>query len=198
MRFDVVNVFDNDLSNTETAAGLAYSLRNMVRGAATSSASKRNCRGPNNFAALSLAIIRAIMRVPSNSRPLLSPSTFQLKQLSIWSQRGGAFGVNTMSASGGGGPRRPETDSLAVRRSARLSDRAGCLGFYEADYDASTQDRSLPADLNSGASRTPWFATLRGRVEWPLIALWSMGQRATPPRSTVNRQHPLPAARTRP
>jgi outer membrane immunogenic protein len=36
---------------------------------------------------------------------------------------------------------------------------------FEADYDASTQNKSLPAGVLTGStSETPWFATLRGRV----------------------------------
>ena len=36
---------------------------------------------------------------------------------------------------------------------------------FEADYDASTQNKSLPAGVLTGStSQTPWIATLRGRV----------------------------------
>jgi outer membrane immunogenic protein len=35
---------------------------------------------------------------------------------------------------------------------------------FEADYDASTQDQSLPSGALSGVSQMPWLATLRGRV----------------------------------
>ena len=130
---------------------------------------KKICADPNassnyhNIAPMTGETIRAA----SSGRPLtLAVSDHYNWTATTWAQRGGcSFGVNTVTASGGGGSASGQRTGLPRRCAGRseLSDRAGCLGF-EADYDASTQNKSLPAGVLTGStSQTPWLATLRGR-----------------------------------
>ncbi len=79
---------------------------------------------------------------------------------------GGAFGINTMSASGGGGSASVKEPGFIGGAQVGANYQTGPVVWgFEADYDASTQNKSLPAGVLTGStSQTPWFATLRGRV----------------------------------
>ena len=79
---------------------------------------------------------------------------------------GGAFGINTMSASGGGGSASVKEPGFLGGAQVGANYQTGPVVWgVEADYDASTQNKSLPAGVLTGStSQTPWFATLRGRV----------------------------------
>jgi outer membrane immunogenic protein len=79
---------------------------------------------------------------------------------------GGAFGINTMSASGGGGSASVKEPGFLGGAQVGANYQTGPVVWgFEADYDASTQNKSLPAGVLTGStSQTPWFATLRGRV----------------------------------
>ena len=79
---------------------------------------------------------------------------------------GGAFGINTMSASGGGGSASVKEPGFLGGAQVGANYQTGPVVWgVEADYDASTQNKSLPAGVLTGStSQAPWFATLRGRV----------------------------------
>src|SRR4029077_9045553 len=79
---------------------------------------------------------------------------------------GGAFAINTMSASGGGGSASVKEPGFLGGAQVGANYQTGPMVWgFEADYDASTQNKSLPAGVLTGStSQTPWFATLRGRV----------------------------------
>src|SRR5262249_18313122 len=79
---------------------------------------------------------------------------------------GGAFGINTMSASGGAGSASVKEAGFLGGAQIGANYQTGPVVWgFEADYDASTQNKSLPAGVLTGStSQTPWFATLRGRV----------------------------------
>jgi len=79
---------------------------------------------------------------------------------------GGAFGVNTVTASGGGGSASVKEPGFLGGAQVGANYQTGSVVWgFEADYDASTQNKSLPAGVLTGStSQTPWFATLRGRV----------------------------------
>jgi opacity protein-like surface antigen/outer membrane receptor protein involved in Fe transport len=79
---------------------------------------------------------------------------------------GGAFGVNTMLASGGGGSASVKEPGFLGGAQVGANYQTGPMVWgFEADYDASTQNKSLPAGVLTGStSQTPWFATLRGRI----------------------------------
>jgi opacity protein-like surface antigen len=79
---------------------------------------------------------------------------------------GGAFGINTMSTSGGGGSGSVNEPGFLGGAQVGANYQTGAMVWgFEADYDASTQNKSLPAGVLAGStSQTPWLATLRGRV----------------------------------
>jgi len=79
---------------------------------------------------------------------------------------GGVFGINTMSASGGSGSASVKEPGFLGGAQIGANYQTGPVVWgFEADYDASTQNKSLPAGALTGStSQTPWFATLRGRV----------------------------------
>jgi opacity protein-like surface antigen/outer membrane receptor protein involved in Fe transport len=79
---------------------------------------------------------------------------------------GGAFGINSVTASGGLGSESVEEPGFLGGAQVGANYQAGPVVWgFEADYDASTQNKSLPAGVLTGStSQTPWFATLRGRV----------------------------------
>jgi outer membrane receptor protein involved in Fe transport/opacity protein-like surface antigen len=78
---------------------------------------------------------------------------------------GGAFGVNTVTASGGGGSASVKEPGFLGGAQVGANYQTGPVVWgFEADYDASTQNKSLPAGVLTGStSQTPWLATLRGR-----------------------------------
>jgi opacity protein-like surface antigen len=79
---------------------------------------------------------------------------------------GGAFGINTMTASTGGGSASVKEPGFLGGAQVGANYQTGSVVWgFEADYDASTQNKSLPVGVLTGStSETPWFATLRGRV----------------------------------
>jgi outer membrane receptor protein involved in Fe transport/opacity protein-like surface antigen len=78
---------------------------------------------------------------------------------------GGTFGVNTVTASGGGGSASVKEPGFLGGAQVGANYQTGPVVWgFEADYDASTQNKSLPAGVLTGStSQTPWLATLRGR-----------------------------------
>ena len=78
----------------------------------------------------------------------------------------GAFGINTVTASAGGGSASVKEPGFLGGAQVGANYQTGPMVWgFEADYDASTQNKSLPAGVLTGStSQTPWFATLRGRV----------------------------------
>jgi outer membrane receptor protein involved in Fe transport/opacity protein-like surface antigen len=79
---------------------------------------------------------------------------------------GDAFGINTVTASGGGGSASVKEPGFLGGAQVGANYQTGPIVWgFEADYDASTQNKSLPAGVLTGStSQTPWLATLRGRV----------------------------------
>ena len=79
---------------------------------------------------------------------------------------GGSFGTNTVTASGGGGSASVKEPGFLGGAQVGANYQTGPVVWgFEADYDASTQNKSLPAGVLTGStSQMPWFATLRGRV----------------------------------
>jgi outer membrane immunogenic protein len=71
-----------------------------------------------------------------------------------------------MSASAGAGSASVKEPGFLGGAQVGANYRTGSVVWgFEADYDASTQNKSLPAGVLTGStSQTPWFATLRGRL----------------------------------
>jgi opacity protein-like surface antigen/outer membrane receptor protein involved in Fe transport len=77
---------------------------------------------------------------------------------------GGVSATNTVTASGGGSASVKEPGFLGGAQVGANYQTGPVVWGVEADYDASTQNKSLPAGVLTGStSQTPWFATLRGR-----------------------------------
>ncbi|MGA8696286.1 MAG: TonB-dependent receptor [Xanthobacteraceae bacterium] len=77
---------------------------------------------------------------------------------------GGAFGVNTATVSGGGGSASVSEPGFIGGAQIGANYQTGPVVWgFEADYDASTQNQSLPSGVISGTTQMPWLATLRGR-----------------------------------
>jgi len=81
---------------------------------------------------------------------------------------GGALGTITQTASGGGGSASVKEPGFIGGAQFGANYQTGPVVWgFEADYDASTQNQSLPAGaLTGSAGKMPWLATLRGRVGW--------------------------------
>jgi len=81
---------------------------------------------------------------------------------------GGALGSVAQTASGGAG--RASVNEPGFIGGAQFGGnyQTGPMVWgFEADYDASTQNQSLPAGALTGSNaKMPWLATLRGRVGW--------------------------------
>jgi opacity protein-like surface antigen/outer membrane receptor protein involved in Fe transport len=165
VRFDVVNVFDT-----------VYQIRNGT-GIGVFSPQYGPRRG------YFIGIKKKICADPSDCRNIARDdrrdyaSAFKWPPASVsdrynWSgfylglNAGGAFGVNTMSASGGGGSASVKEPGFLGGAQIGANYQTGPVVWgFEADYDASTQNKSLPTGVLTGStSQTPWFATLRGRI----------------------------------
>jgi outer membrane receptor protein involved in Fe transport/opacity protein-like surface antigen len=79
---------------------------------------------------------------------------------------GGALGTFTQTASGGGGSASVKEPGFIGGAQFGANYQTGPMVWgFEADYDATTQNQSLPAGVLTGStSQMPWLATLRGRI----------------------------------
>ena len=79
---------------------------------------------------------------------------------------GGAFAANATTASGGVNASVSDTvpGFIGGAQIGANYQTGQVVWGFEADYDASTQSKSLPSGVLSGSSEMPWVATLRGRV----------------------------------
>ena len=168
VRFDVVNVFDTVYQiRSGTGIGVFAPQYGPRRGffvgikkkicADPSAADCRNITpdGRRNYAGDS-AVASASALAPYNWSGLY-----------LGLNTGGAFAANTSTASGGG-VSASTSDSIpgaigGAQIGANYQTGPAVWGF-EADYDASTQSKSLPPGVLSGGNEMPWVATLRGRL----------------------------------
>ena len=165
VRFDVVNVFDT-IYQIRNGSGIGvFASQYGPRRGYFIGIKKKICADPSDC--------RNIAR--DNRRDYASAFKWPPAPVSDrynWSgfylglNAGGAFGINTMSASGGGGTASAKEPGFLGGAQVGANYQTGPVVWgFEADYDASTQNQSLPAGvLTGGTSQTPWFATLRGRV----------------------------------
>ena len=166
VRFDVVNVFDT-IYQIRNGSGIGvFAPQYGPRRGYFIGIKKKICADPNSDAC----------RIPSERRrdyaggfkwPTRPPSDrYNWSGFYLGLNAGGAFGINTMTASGGGGSASVKEPGFLGGAQVGANYKTGPVVWgFEADYDASTQNKSLPAGILTGStSQTPWFATLRGRV----------------------------------
>ena len=166
VRFDVVNVFDT-IYQIRNGSGIGvFAPQYGPRSGYFIGIKKKICADPNSDAC----------RIPSERRrdyaggfkwPTRPPSDrYNWSGFYLGLNAGGAFGINTMTASGGGGSASVKEPGFLGGAQVGANYKTGPVVWgFEADYDASTQNKSLPAGILTGStSQTPWFATLRGRV----------------------------------
>ena len=166
VRFDVVNVFDT-IYQIRNGSGIGvFAPQYGPRRGYFIGIKKKICADPNSDAC----------RIPSERRrdyaggfkwPTRPPSDrYNWSGFYLGLNAGGAFGINTMTASGGGGSASVKEPGFLGGAQVGANYQTGPVVWgFEADYDASTQNKSLPAGILTGStSQTPWFATLRGRV----------------------------------
>jgi len=166
VRFDVVNVFDT-IYQIRNGSGIGvFAPQYGPRRGYFIGIKKKICADPNSDAC----------RIPSERRrdyaggfkwPTRPPSDrYKWSGFYLGLNAGGAFGINTMTASGGGGSASVKEPGFLGGAQVGANYQTGPVVWgFEADYDASTQNKSLPAGILTGStSQTPWFATLRGRV----------------------------------
>jgi opacity protein-like surface antigen/outer membrane receptor protein involved in Fe transport len=168
VRFDVVNVFDT-VYQIRNGTGIGvFSPQYGPRRGYFIGIKKKICADPN---------ASDCRNVADNKRDFASAFKWPTSPAAVagrynWSgfylglNAGGAFAINTMSASGGGGSASVKEPGFLGGAQVGANYQTGPMVWgFEADYDASTQNKSLPAGVLTGStSQTPWFATLRGRV----------------------------------
>ncbi|MBO0716414.1 MAG: TonB-dependent receptor [Rhizobiales bacterium] len=168
VRFDVVNVFDT-IYQIRNGSGIGvFASQYGPRRGYFIGIKKKICADPNS----------ADCRNPPGGRreyasgfkwpaaPAAVAGRYNWSGFYLGLNAGGAFGINTMSASAGGGSASVKEPGFLGGAQVGANYQTGSMVWgFEADYDASTQNKSLPAGVLTGStSQTPWFATLRGRV----------------------------------
>jgi len=166
VRFDVVNVFDT-VYQIRNGSGIGvFASQYGPRRGFFIGIKKKICADPNSDAC----------RIPTESKRDYSSGfkwlTTPVSNRYNWSgfylglNAGGAFGINTMPASGGSGSASVKEPGFLGGAQVGANYQTGPVVWgFEADYNASTQNKSLPPGVLTGStSQTPWFATLRGRV----------------------------------
>ena len=168
VRFDVVNVFDTVYQIRNDSGIGVFAPQYGPRRGFFLGIKKKICADPNSQAC----------RIPAQGRrdyagDLKWPAAARSDRYN-WSgfylglNAGGALGTTTATASGGAGTASVKEPGFIGGTQFGANHQTGPVVWgFEADYDASTQDQSLPAGALTGSTaKMPWLATLRGRVGW--------------------------------
>jgi outer membrane receptor protein involved in Fe transport/opacity protein-like surface antigen len=167
VRFDVVNVFDT-IYQIRNGSGIGvFASQYGPRRGFFLGIKKKICADPSdcrNIARDDRRDYTSAFKWPAS--PAAVAGRYNWSGFYLGLNAGGAFGVNTMSASDGGGSASVKEPGFLGGAQVGANYQTGPMVWgFEADYDASTQNKSLPAGVLTGStSQTPWFATLRGRV----------------------------------
>jgi outer membrane receptor protein involved in Fe transport/opacity protein-like surface antigen len=169
VRFDVVNVFDT-IYQIRNGSGIGvFAPQYGPRRGFFLGIKKKICADPNasdcrNVAQGNQRDYTSAFKWPAS--PAAVAGRYNWSGFYLGLNAGGAFGINTLSASGGGGSASVKEPGFLGGAQVGANYQTGPMVWgFEADYDASTQNKSLPAGVLTGStSQTPWFATLRGRV----------------------------------
>ena len=168
VRFDVVNVFDT-IYQIRNGSGIGvFAPQYGPRRGYFIGIKKKICADPSasdcrNVARDDRRDYTSAFKWPA--APARAAGAYNWSGFYLGLNAGGAFGINTLSASGGGSASVKEPGFLGGAQVGANYQTGPMVWGFEADYDASTQNKSLPAGVLTGStSQTPWFATLRGRV----------------------------------
>jgi outer membrane receptor protein involved in Fe transport/opacity protein-like surface antigen len=165
VRFDVVNVFDT-IYQIRNGSGIGvFAPQYGPRRGYFIGIKKKICADPSGCRSIARDGSRpASFKRPTPPAPVAGRYNWSGFYLGF--NAGGAFGINTMSASAGAGSASVKEPGFLGGAQVGANYRTGSVVWgFEADYDASTQNKSLPAGVLTGStSQTPWFATLRGRL----------------------------------
>ena len=167
VRFDVVNVFDT-IYQIRNGSGIGvFASQYGPRRGYFIGIKKKICADPNDCR----NIVRDDRRDYASGfkwPTALAPGSghYDWSGFYLGLNAGGAVGINTVTASGGGGSASVKEPGFLGGAQVGANYQTGLMVWgFEADYDTSTQNKSLPAGVLTGStSQTPWFATLRGRV----------------------------------
>jgi opacity protein-like surface antigen/outer membrane receptor protein involved in Fe transport len=168
VRFDVVNVLDTVYQiRSGTGIGVFASQYGPRRGyfigikkKLCTDASIGDCRNPTHDERREYSD-----DVDWPSVPASGPYNWSGFYLGL--NAGGAFAANTATAAGGGVSASASDTIPGFIGGAQIGanyQTGPVVWGFEADYDASTQNQSLPAGVLSGGNQLPWLATLRGRL----------------------------------
>ena len=164
VRFDVVNVFDT-IYQIRNGSGIGvFASQYGPRRGYFIGIKKKICADPSDCR--NIADGRRDYAGGFKWPTTHVPSRDNWSGFYIGLNAGGVFGPTTASVSGGGGSASVNEPGFVggAQVGANLQTGPVVWGF-EADYDASTQNRSFPSGVLTGSwSQMPWLATLRGRL----------------------------------
>jgi len=167
VRFDVVNVFDT-IYQIRNGSGIGvFAPQYGPRRGFFLGIKKKICSDQNSEAC----------RIPAEGRRdyagrfglPAAPATdhYNWSGFYLGLNAGGALGTVAQTASAGGGSASVKEPGFIGGAQFGANYQTGPVVWgFEADYDASTQDQSLPSGVISGTVAMPWLATLRGHVGW--------------------------------
>jgi opacity protein-like surface antigen len=167
VRFDVVNVFDT-IYQIRNGSGIGvFASQYGPRRGFFLGIKKKICADPSASDCRNIARDdrrEGGFKWPTSLAPVAGRYNWSGFYLGL--NAGGALGINTVTESSGGGSASVKEPGFLGGAQVGANYQTGPVVWgFEADYDASTQNKSLPAGVLTGStSQTPWFATLRGRV----------------------------------
>ena len=168
VRFDVVNVFDT-IYQIRNGSGIGvFAPQYGPRRGFFLGIKKKICADPNSSDCRNTPQ-KAWRSDASGFKFAAAPAPGQYSWSGFYLglNAGGAFGTTSATASGGGSASVKEPGFIGGAQFGANYQTGPVVWGFEADYDASTQNQSLPASaLTGSAAKMPWLATLRGRVGW--------------------------------
>jgi outer membrane immunogenic protein len=165
VRFDVVNVFDT-VYQIRSGTGIGvFSPQYGPRRGYFIGIKKKICADPSASDCRNTAQNDRRDYTSAFEFPAAIPGRYNWSGFYLGLNAGGAFGTDSVTASGGGGSASAKEPGFIGGAQVGANYQTGSVVWgFEADYDASTQNQSLPSGVISGTVQMPWLATLRGRV----------------------------------
>ena len=166
VRFDVVNVFDTVYQiRNGTGIGVFASQYGPRRGYFIG-IKKKICADPSASDCRNIAQDSRRDYTGGFKFPAAVPGRYNWSGFYLGLNAGGAFGANSSTVSNGAGSASVNEPGFIGGAQVGANYQTGPLVWgFEADYDASTQNQSLPSGALSGSvSQMPWLATLRARL----------------------------------
>jgi opacity protein-like surface antigen/outer membrane receptor protein involved in Fe transport len=166
VRFDVVNVFDTVYQiRSGTGIGVFAPQFGPRRGYFIG-IKKKICADPSTSDCRNIAPDRRQDYASGFKWPAAPASgRYNWSGFYVGLNAGGVFGPTAATVSGGGSASVNEPGFIGGAQIGANYQTGPVVWGIEADYDASTQNQSLPSGVLSGSmSQMPWLATLRGRL----------------------------------